>query len=112
MSFLSGVGSFVSGLFGGGGGGDIFKAILGGIGGSADAKLKMEMAKETAKIQGTEQRKSLDFSAQLEDFYNQKNKARKRLALDSYGAFSLHKRYAPTLKPTAAVEVPTKPVAT
>lgn len=107
MSFLSSIGNF----FTSDGGSDIFKAILGGIGGSADSKLQMEMAKETAKIQGTEQRKSLDFSAQLEDFYNQKNKARKRLALDSYGAFSLHKRYAPTLKPTAPVEIPTRPTA-
>lgn len=111
MSFLSNIGNFVSGIFSGGsGGGDIFKAILGGIGGSADAKLSLEMAKETAKIKGYEDRKSLDFTAQLEDYAKQQDKFRKRAALDTYGQFSLLKRYAPTMTPAPPVQVPTKPV--
>lgn len=112
MSFLSGIGNFFSNIFGGGGSGDIFKAILGGIGGSADAKLMIEAAQKKAEIEGKEQRKSLDFSAQLDDFYNQKGKERKRLALDTYGQFDLTKRWAPNYAPNVPpVQVPTKPVA-
>lgn len=111
MSFLSSIGNFVSGIFGGGGGGsgDIFKAILGGIGGSADAKLSLEMAKETTKLKGLEDRKSLDFTAKLEDYAKQQDKFRKRVALDTYGQFSLLKRYAPNMVPAPPVQVPTQP---
>lgn len=111
MSFLSSLGNVFSSLFGGGGGGsDIFKAILGGIGGSADAKLMVELAEKKAKAEGIEQRKSLDFSAQLEDYYGQVTKNRKRVALDTYGQFDLTKRWAPNATPSAPVQVPTKPV--
>lgn len=105
MSILSTIGSFFKDS-----GGDIFKAILGGIGGSADAKLTLEMAKETTKLKGLEDRKSLDFTGQLEDFYKQQDKYRKRAALDTYGQFSLLKRYAPNTIPAPPVQVPTKPV--
>lgn len=110
MSFLSGLGNVFSSLFGGSSGGsDIFKAILGGVGGSADAKLMIELAEKKAKTEGTEQRKSLDFSAQIEDYYNQLGKQRKRTALDTYGQFDLSKRWAPNMTPSAPVQVPTKP---
>lgn len=105
--------SWLTTLFGGSSssiGGDIFKAILGGIGGSADAKLNLEMAKETTKLKGFEDRKSLDFTAQLEDFYKQQDKVRKRAALDTYGQFSLLNRYAPNTAPAAPVQQPVKPV--
>ena len=90
-------------------GGDIFKAILGGIGGSSEAKLAIEMVKEKATLEGREQRKSLDFSAALEDFYGQQNKYRKRAALDTYGTFSLRNRYAPNMPSPPPVQVPQKP---
>lgn len=112
MGFLSSLGNVFSSLFGGSNGGsDIFKAILGGIGGSADAKLMVELAEKKAKAEGVEQRKSLDFSAQLEDYYGQLNKNRKRVALDTYGQFDLTKRWAPSANVTVPpVQVPTKPV--
>lgn len=110
--------SWLSNLFGGGGGGgsssiwgDIFKAILGGVGSSADAKLGIEMAEKKAMIEGKEDRKTLDFTGQLNDYYSQLGKQRKRLALDTYGQFDLTKRWAPNYTPAAPVQVPTKPVA-
>lgn len=110
--------SWLSSLFGGGGGGssgggiwgNIFQAILGGVSGSADAKLGIEMAEKKAKIEGVEDRKTLDFTAQLNDYYNQLGKQRKnKVALDSYGQFSLMNRYAPNYTPSPGVQVPTKP---
>lgn len=115
-SWLSSLGSlFGGGDSGSGGGGgwmnNIFSAMLGGIGGGAEAKLGIEMVKEKAKLEGAEERKTLGFAADLEDFYKQKDKARKRAALDTYGQFSLMDRWAPNAAPAPAVEVPNKPTA-
>lgn len=110
--------SWLSNLFGGSGGGggsssiwgDIFKSILGGVGSSADAKLGVEMAEKKARIEGTEDRKTLDFTSQLNDYNAQLGKQRKRTALDTYGQFDLTKRWAPTANiTTPPVQVPTRP---
>lgn len=106
-------------LFGGGGdssgsGGwadNIFTAMLGGLAGGADAKLGIEMVKQKAAMEGAEERKTLGFAAELEDFYKQQDKSRKRAALDTYGQFSLMDRWAPNAQPAPAVQVPTKPQA-
>lgn len=110
--------STIGNIFGGGdgegsGGGwnNIFGAMLGGLAGGADAKLGLEAVREKAKLEGAEERKSLGFAGDLEDYYKQKEKARKRTAIDTYGQFSLLDRWAPNAAPAPAVEVPTKPVA-
>jgi hypothetical protein len=90
---------------------NIFAALLGGLGGMADSKLQVQMAKDLAHIRGEEDRKTLGFSADLKDYYDQKDKYRKKVALDTYGQFSLMDRYAPNYKPAAPIEVPNKPVA-
>lgn len=106
----------VGGLFGGGEGGssdysNIFGAMLGGLAGGADAKLGIEMVREKAKLEGAEERRSLGFAADLEDFYKQKDKSRKRAAIDTYGQFSLMDRWAPNATAAPGVDVPNKPVA-
>lgn len=78
---------------------DIFKALLGGIGGSADAKLAAEMYKVKAQSEGEEQRKSSLFEYQLKDYYTQQDKVRKRAALDTYGQFSQISKWAPNYVP-------------
>lgn len=113
MSDSSGSGSgWWSKLFGGGGSGsgssgygNIFGALLGGLQGAAAAKLDEKAVKQA----GIEHRKSSAFEADLVDYYKQKDKSRKRVALDTYGQFSQLKRWAPNYQNTAAVEVPAKP---
>lgn len=115
----------LGGLLGGGGDGggssgattgNIFSAMLGGIQGSADGKLAEAMVNKQGEWKlkdtqesGRQQRLTLDFTEQLKDFNAQKEKARKRAALDTYGAFSLTNRYAPSMPATPQVQIPTKP---
>lgn len=108
----------LSGLFGGDSGSNsggwtdnIFSAMLGGLAGGADAKLGIEMVREKAKLEGAEERKTLGFAAELEDYYKQQDKVRKRAALDTYGQFSLMDRWAPNAQPAPAVQSPAKPTA-
>jgi hypothetical protein len=107
--------SALGGLFGGGdsggggGGGDIFSALLGGLGGAAGAYLDKDTIKAGAEEQGKQQRKTLDFTASLEDYYKQLDKRRKRTALDTYGQFSLLDRWAPDYTAAQPVEVPARP---
>lgn len=109
--------SKIGDIFGGGGEGggsgwnNIFGAMLGGLAGGADAKLGIEMVREKAKLEGAEERRSLGFAADLEDYYKQKDKARKRVAVDTYGQFSQLDRWAPNATAAPAVDVPNKPVA-
>jgi len=115
MSWLSSIGSFVGGLFSsnsgsGSAGSDIFKALLGGIGGSADAKLTAEMYVKKAQAEGLEQRKSSLFEQELLDYAKQQDKVRKRAALDTYGQFSQISRWAPNyVSKNPAIQTPAKP---
>ena len=117
MSWLNSIGSFVGGLFSSGGGGnsgngwsDIFKALLGGIGGSADAKLTAEMYVKKAQTEGLEQRKTSLFEQELLDYAKQQDKVRKRAALDTYGQFSQISRWAPNyVSKNPAIQTPAKP---
>ena len=117
MSWLSSVGNFVGGLFSSGGGnsgnnawGDIFKALLGGIGGSADAKLTGEMYVKKAETEGREQRKTSLFEQELLDYSKQQDKVRKRAALDTYGQFSQINRWSPNyVSKNPAIQTPAKP---
>lgn len=112
MGWLSSIGSFVGGIFGGGGNSsnDLFKALLGGIGGSADAKLTAEMYVKKAQAEGLEQRKSSLFEQELLDYAKQQDKVRKRAALDTYGQFSQISRWAPNyVSKNPAIQTPAKP---
>lgn len=106
----SGWGNFFSGLVDGysgdGSDGNIWGQILaGGINGYANAKL----GEKEIKAMGAEKRKSTAFEAELLDYYKQKDKGRKRAALDTYGQFSTIKQWAPDYTPAPPVQVPTKP---
>lgn len=97
-----------SGLLGGGGSGgsgNIYEGILGGLGGAADALI----SKEAVEEQGKQHRKTTDFTASLEDYYKQKDKVRKRGALDTYGQFSTVDRWAPNAQPARPIDMPSKP---
>lgn len=115
MSFWSSIGSFVSGIFskngsGGNGYSDIFKALLGGIGGSADAKLQAEMYVKKAEAEGKEARKTSLFESQLLDYANQQDKVRKRAALDTYGQFNQIKKWSPNyVANNPAIQMPQQP---
>lgn len=92
---------------GGGGYSDIFGAMLGGLGGAAQAF----MDKDALEQAGKEQRRTLGYGAALEDYYKQQDTARKRVALDTYGQFSLMDRWAPNYRPPARPAPPAKPEA-
>lgn len=110
-SSSGGWGDFFSNLLGGdndSSGGNIWSQILaGGLNGMAEAGLTEEMLKQ----KGKQDRMSTGFEAELVDFYKQKDKSRRRTALDTYGQFSTMNRWAPNATPAAAVDVPNKPVA-
>lgn len=106
--FWSNLGGWTSKFLGGDGGnssGNIYEGILAGLGGAADALI----SKEAVEEQGKQSRKTLDFKYALEDFYNQKNKVRKRAALDTYGQFSTMNRWAPNATAAPAIDQPAKP---
>lgn len=106
--------SWVKGLtsiFGGGGGSgsNIFGSLLSGLAGGASAALSGKDLKEGIQLKGKEDRKSLDFEAALKDYYTQEDKRRKRVALDTYGQFSMMDRIKKNYQDTPPVQVPTKP---
>lgn len=112
--FWSGVGDFVGGLFGSGGSSsnnnsNIWGSLLSGLGGAAQGYLSGKDIKESVEARGKEDRKTIDFEYALKDFYDQKDKARKRVALDTYGQFSLTDKFAPGMGNARPVDVPTKP---
>lgn len=115
--FWSGVGSGLSSVFGGGssGGmwGNIFQGLLGGLGamasGNGQQGLSAEQQVGMIWHQGEEQRKNAGYAAQLADYFGQKDKVRKRAALDTYGQFSQLKRYAPNYQDTPPVDLPARP---
>ena len=113
MSWLSAIGNLFSsgdGDSGGNGWGNIFQAILGGVSGSADAKLSVEAVKKKAEAEGLESRKNSLFEYQLLDLAKQQDKYRKRAALDTYGQFNQIKKWAPNYVPNnPAIQVPAIP---
>ena len=112
-SVTKGIGNYFSS---GSGWGDLLGGVMAGIGGSAAAKREdkasaqsHEWALALAALKGTEDRRTLDFQAQLEDFATQRDKQRQRLALDTYGQFSVQNRRTPGFVNTRPVDVPTQP---
>lgn len=116
-SFWGNVGSALGGLFSsggssnnsGGGNSNIWGALLSGLGGAAQGYLSGKDLKESVEAKGKEDRKTIDFEYALKDLYDQKNKARKRVALDTYGQFSLTSKFAPGMGNATPVDVPNKP---
>ena len=115
-SFWGNVGSALGGLFGssgsnnsGGNNSNIWGSILSGLGGAAQGYLSGKDLKEGISERGKEDRKTIDFEYAIKDFYDQKNKARKRVALDTYGQFSLTDKFAPGMGNATPVDVPNKP---
>lgn len=114
----SGGGGSGGGLFGGGdsGGGtgsnlwgDLMKGILGGIGASADAKQNAKFSTGQIRVGGEENRKTVSFAKDLEDFYKKRDSRDKRVALDSYGQFSRLREWKPDYVAPAVPTVPTRP---
>lgn len=103
--------STIGNLFGGGsgsgqGGGNIWGSLLSGLNGAASAYMSDRALEKGAAETGKQQRLTLGYKAELDDYYGQLDKQRKRIALDTYGQFSLldrNKGIAP------AVQVPNKP---
>lgn len=88
-----------------GGGGNIYSSLLGGLSGAAEGII----SKEAVEEQGKQSRKTLDFQAALQDFYKQKDKVRKRGALDTYGQFSTMDRWAPGAQSAPPIDQSQKP---
>lgn len=116
--FWGNLGSAIGGLFSSSGGSssggnnsNIWGSLLSGLGGAAQGYLSGKDLKEANESRGKEDRKTIDFEYALKDFYDQKNKARKRVALDTYGQFSLTDKFAPGMGNAKPVDVPTKPTA-
>lgn len=104
--FWAGLGNLLGG--GSSGEGNIFgKMLAGGLGSMAEGLISEKAVKEAGK----QARQNYSFQAELADFYNQKDKARKRAALDTYGQFSLMDRWAPGAQSTPQVDLPNKPQA-
>ena len=85
------------------------QAILGGISAYASSSSKSKQGVAEYREKGMQDRKTGAFAADLTDYYAQANKQRKRLALDTYGQFSLTNRYAPNMTAPAPIAVPNKP---
>lgn len=92
-----------------GGTSNIWGSLLSGLGGAAEGYLSGKDLEESIKQKGKQDRTTIDFEYGLKDFYTQKDKVRKRAALDTYGQFSLTDRFAPGIKPAPPVEQPAKP---
>jgi hypothetical protein len=108
--------NMVGKMFGGGGqggsGGGIFGALLSGLGGAAGSWMDGKNSEKAMKMKGEQDRKTLAYTADLEDYFKQKDKVRKRVGLDTYGQFSQLKRWAPNYVDTPMPDQPAKPTPT
>lgn len=118
MGFWSSVGSAVSGYFSSGSGwSDLLGGVMSGISNSVSqnreddrAEQGHEWALAIEALRGQENRRTSLFEKELEDYYKQREKYDKRIALDSYGQFSVNSRRSPNYTPAAAPVAPVKPV--
>jgi hypothetical protein len=109
-------GNLASGLLGGGSGGsggdggNIWgQMLMGGLQGYASTKTQSALTKEQIQENGRQTRLNTAYEAQLVDFYKQRDKVRKRQALDTYGQFSTMNSFAPNATPAPPIEMPTYP---
>lgn len=109
-SSSSGWGDILNGVFGGGSDGGSGSSIWGQmLAGAIQGAGEGKMTEATMREKGRQERATVNFTAELKDYYEQKGKAVKRNALDSYGQFSLTDRYAPNMAKVAPIDVPNKP---
>lgn len=115
--------SAIGSLFGGSSGssmgsssnmwGNIFQGMLGGLGAMASGggEKGLSVGEQIGLIQqqSHEQRRNIGFTADMEDYYKQKDKVRRRAALDTYGQFSLLSRYAPNYTAAPPVDPGVRP---
>lgn len=83
---------------------NIWGSILGGLSGAAGAILSSKDAKDLLEIKSKDDRRNIQFEAELVDYYKQLDKSRKRKALDVYNSYG----YGPT---GPALDMPAKPTA-
>lgn len=81
---------------------NIWGSILGGLSGAAGAILSSKDAKDLLEIKSKDDRRNIQFEAELVDYYKQLDKSRKRKALDVYNSYG----YGPT---APALDMPAKP---
>lgn len=93
--------------------GSIFNAILGGVGASAKNKADKAAVKEDHEMKGLQDRKTLQFGGQLEEYYRMKQNEEKRVGFGNYNQFNSLARFAPQYRETAPPPVvPQMPVPT
>lgn len=115
--FWSAVGSGVSNYFSSGKGwGDLLGGVMSGLAGSAAANReddKNEQSNEWAvalqALRGQQALQETAFSKELEDFYKQRDVQRDKVALDTFGQFSVLNRMSPGYKAPAPTPAPVKP---
>lgn len=98
--------------------GNIFNAILSGIGNSSqasqnskDAKAAAAADKEKVQEAGYQERESYAFKSALDRYYSELDKQNKRDALKDYGSFNSLERFAPNYQATyVPPNLPTMPV--
>lgn len=103
-SLLSGIGKIFTG-------GDLGKAVLGGLSSKYDAKAEAKKTKEQVEAEGKEKRKSVEFEMSLADYYAMKARKEKKDAFSNYTQFGNLASFAPYYRDTgkANIVVPTKP---
>lgn len=96
-----------------GGGSGIWSSVLSGVGSyasdylsSRDKKDDRAATLEAERQRGLESRRTVAYTADLKDYYDQLNKGRDKKALDSYANLSLSRG---ALSSNPAIEVPKKP---
>lgn len=115
--FWSAVGTGVSDYFSSGSGwSDLLGGVVSGLAGSAAANRQDDQRNEDntwalalQAMRGNQDLGRTAFEAELLDYAKQKDNYRKRVALDTYGQFSVMNRLSPGYKPAAAPVAPTKP---
>lgn len=103
---------WLSNLFGGNAGGNIFSAILGGFAGGQDQKEALKAIERQARITGEEDRATMEFGDKLEYYRTQQRRHETSRALDSaYNQFSTVKTFAPNyVRGTGLDALPAYPV--
>lgn len=109
----TGVGDYFSD---GSGWSDLLGGVMSGLGGMAAANSAEDAAEQGHEwalaieaLRGNENRRTSLFEAQLADYVKQKDNFNKRVALDTYGQFSVLNRRSPGYVPPAAPVAPTAP---
>lgn len=115
--FWSSIGSSVSNYFSSGSGwSDLLGGVMSGISRSSQNSREDEQAAQTHEwalaieaLRGVENRRTSAFEAELKDYFDQRDKYNKRVALDSYGQFSVMDRRSPGHVATPLPAAPVKP---